>query len=165
MDMEDFSEGFQKGLREILGEKDQGLLRNYFIEMLIQIPRPEIDSLQFYQQPLEQLTPNALGGKPGANSECDGSQLTPQAKAWACPTCLSGFVSHKGLSQHIAKTHDKPAKTTHCLECDKVFTHKYALKFHVTQVHLRSTRVSCLTCGKVLYNKYAYKVHLVLMHS
>lgn len=163
MDIEDFSEGFQKGLREILGENDQGLLRNYFIEMLNQTPRPEVNSLQFYQQPSEQLTPNALGGKPGGNSECDGSQLTPQP--WACPICLSHFVSHKGLSQHRAKTHDKPAKNTRCLVCDKVFTHKYALKFHVTQVHLQSTRVNCLTCGKVLYNKYAYKVHLVLMHS
>lgn len=164
MDMEDFSEGFLAGLREVLGEKDQGLLKDYFNEMLRQAHEPNINSSQCYQQPTGQLATKALGDRPGSNRECNDMLPTTQAKALACPTCNLGFVSQKGLSQHRAKIHDKPVKKAHCHECGKVFTHKHALKFHITQVHEQSTRVKCIVCEKVIYNKYAYKRHLAQVH-
>lgn len=82
-----------------------------------------------------------------------------------CSLCQVEFVSSKGLMQHIAKIHNKVVKTVPCSRCDKYFKHKYALEFHVKQVHDKSTRVQCQVCFKVLYNKYAYRSHFNSKHA
>lgn len=77
-----------------------------------------------------------------------------------CQVCKLKFASHKGLMQHKSKTHDRIVKSVPCTICEKSFKHKYALKFHVNQVHQRGTRVQCNICLKVVYNKYALKAHV-----
>jgi hypothetical protein len=46
--------------------------------------------------------------------------------------------------------------------CEKLFHNKYGVKFHVKQVHEKSTRVQCPVCSKDLYNKYMLEKHLKL---
>lgn len=82
-----------------------------------------------------------------------------------CPICDAEFVSRKGMMQHKAKMHENLNKSVPCNLCGKFFKHKYALSFHVKQVHEKSTRVKCQLCSKVLYNKYAHKSHLNLRHN
>lgn len=65
----------------------------------------------------------------------------------------------KGLKQHIGKKHDKQNKYLKCPQCSKKFKNKYAVRFHVKQVHDKTTRVQCTDCGVEYYNKYMLKVH------
>lgn len=81
-----------------------------------------------------------------------------------CPICCQTFVSFKGMKQHYGKVHPTSAKVSLCNICTKHFKNKYALRFHVKQVHEKQTRVSCGECGKLLYNKYILKKHLKDRH-
>jgi hypothetical protein len=82
-----------------------------------------------------------------------------------CQECQSEFVSYKGMMQHKAKIHDKLERKVPCQQCGKCYKHKYALEFHVKQVHEKSTRVKCSLCLKVLYNKYAHRTHMKTKHD
>lgn len=81
-----------------------------------------------------------------------------------CPVCGQCFVSFKGMKQHYGKLHSPTEKMTRCLLCSKLYKNKYALNFHVKQVHEKQTRVKCEECGKVVYNKYILKKHLENKH-
>jgi|688.fasta_scaffold1108350_1 hypothetical protein len=82
-----------------------------------------------------------------------------------CPFCCLNFKNNKGLKQHIGKRHSARKKSAQCSICSKRFTHKYALKFHISQVHEKRTRVECPKCGKVVYNKYMLDKHISKEHK
>lgn len=79
---------------------------------------------------------------------------------YICEYCQSGFITYKGMKQHVGKIHLTKNKNVKCSHCPSKFKHKYALKFHIQQVHESSTRVRCPNCWKILYNKYSLKKHL-----
>lgn len=81
-----------------------------------------------------------------------------------CTECNQSFLSFKGMKQHFGKVHLKSSKTTACNVCSKLFKNKYALHFHVKQVHEQRTRVFCTVCDKQLYNKYILKKHMRDQH-
>jgi hypothetical protein len=91
----------------------------------------------------------------------DVAALNPSKR---CPVCSQSFVSAKGMKQHLGKVHPSTAKAVPCDLCSKPFKDKYALHFHVRQVHEKCTRVPCTVCGKLLYNKYILKKHLKDQH-
>mmetsp|Transcript_1807 Transcript_1807/g.3926 ORF Transcript_1807/g.3926 Transcript_1807/m.3926 type:complete len:148 (-) Transcript_1807:2021-2464(-) len=80
-----------------------------------------------------------------------------------CKQCQRVFVSMKGMKQHLAKVHDSQVKPTKCTDCGKSFKDKYAVKFHMKQVHA-STRVMCPICLKEVYNKYMLQKHFKNKH-
>ena len=95
------------------------------------------------------------------------SEGTPDPSSpnkFQCDRCLGFFVSYKGLKQHIGKKHNLKNKYSKCPQCDKRFRTKYAVRFHLKQVHQKLTRVHCDTCGIELYNKYALRVHVKAYH-
>ncbi|CAG9334325.1 unnamed protein product [Blepharisma stoltei] len=77
-----------------------------------------------------------------------------------CHLCHKTFKTHKGLQQHLGKQHTKSKEVVSCDICGKKFKHKYAVKFHINQVHDKITRVSCPICGKSVYNKYILSQHM-----
>lgn len=81
-----------------------------------------------------------------------------------CPICSQAFVSFKGMKQHLGKVHPTTVKAVLCNFCTKEFKNKYALQFHIKQVHEKQTRVLCTVCGKQLYNKYILKKHMKDRH-
>ena len=85
--------------------------------------------------------------------------VEPQLQFIRCPKCPKLCRGSKGLQQHLAKAHTNRKKSALCTECGKCFNHKHALRFHVRQVHEKSTRIYCPCCGKELYNKYMLKKH------
>lgn len=70
------------------------------------------------------------------------------------------FTSYKGMRQHLGKVHETKNKPSKCPKCNSSFRHKYALRFHIKQVHEKSTRATCPNCSKVMYNKYLVIKHL-----
>ena len=78
-----------------------------------------------------------------------------------CEQCCLFFDTNKGYMQHIGKIHEKKYKYTKCSLCVKKFKNKYAVKFHMKQVHQRATREQCPCCGKDVYNKYLLPKHLL----
>ncbi|CAG9335534.1 unnamed protein product [Blepharisma stoltei] len=86
-------------------------------------------------------------------------------KPYSCATCHKIFESRQGLNQHVGKKHTANAKNSICSVCGKLFTHKYALKFHYEQVHETAKRVNCKLCGYMAYNKYKLKKHIQKRHA
>ena len=82
-----------------------------------------------------------------------------------CPHCKKHFKGKKGLNQHMGKVHSKKRKRSQCKECGKKFSNRYALSFHIKQVHKKSTRVECSHCKKIMYNKYVLEKHVKSEHS
>ncbi|CAG9322739.1 unnamed protein product [Blepharisma stoltei] len=82
-----------------------------------------------------------------------------------CPICSKICKSKKGLEQHKGKTHIHKRKRCVCKICDKKYENKYALRFHIIQVHEKATRVVCEICGSVIYNKYMLAAHIESVHS
>ncbi|CAG9314923.1 unnamed protein product [Blepharisma stoltei] len=78
----------------------------------------------------------------------------------SCPICYKIFKCRKGLNQHMGKKHSNSIKNSMCDVCGKLFSHKYALKFHYQQVHETLKRVNCEECSYVAYNKYKLKKHM-----
>ncbi|CAG9329247.1 unnamed protein product [Blepharisma stoltei] len=81
-----------------------------------------------------------------------------------CPKCQKVMKSRKGLHQHIAKIHCNRKKKCLCEVCGKNYKNKYALIFHIRQVHEKSTRAICEYCKKILYNKYSLVDHIAKVH-
>jgi uncharacterized C2H2 Zn-finger protein len=79
----------------------------------------------------------------------------------ACEECCLFFDSSKGYMQHYGKVHETKYKYSKCSQCPKKFKNKYAVKFHMKQVHQKTTRESCPSCGKEFYNKYLIPKHLL----
>ncbi|OMJ76180.1 hypothetical protein SteCoe_24517 [Stentor coeruleus] len=77
-----------------------------------------------------------------------------------CEECCLFFTSTKGFMQHHGKVHVTKYKYSKCPVCEKKFRNKYAVKFHIKQVHEKSTREKCPKCGKDFYNKYLIPQHL-----
>lgn len=80
---------------------------------------------------------------------------------YRCEECCLFFDTHKGYMQHLGKIHVTKYKYSKCRICSKKFRNKYAVKFHMKQVHEKSTREACPTCGKAFYNKYLIPQHLL----
>ena len=78
-----------------------------------------------------------------------------------CEECCLFFETRKGFMQHNGKVHDTKYKYSKCSKCEKKFRNKYAVRFHMKQVHEKTTREKCPTCGKEFYNKYLIPEHLV----
>lgn len=76
-----------------------------------------------------------------------------------CHKCSGTFKSMKGLKQHIGKKHDTRSKYSSCRICHKKFRNIYAVRFHIRQVHDKSTRVTCDVCNTECYNKYLLRIH------
>lgn len=87
------------------------------------------------------------------------SLVIEQKEEFVCEQCRLEFKSYKGMKQHIGKMHLTKYKHAKCHLCSKCFRHKYAVKFHIKQVHEKSTRASCKKCGKEFYNKYLLNNH------
>lgn len=81
-----------------------------------------------------------------------------------CEYCDLVCKNMKGLKQHIGKMHEVRRKHSQCPQCDKRFKNKYAVRFHMRQVHDKTTRVECPHCSKQLYNKYWLQEHLRSAH-
>ncbi|CAG9327748.1 unnamed protein product [Blepharisma stoltei] len=82
-----------------------------------------------------------------------------------CPFCSKICKSKKGLEQHKGKAHIHKRKRCTCKICGKRYENKYALRFHITQVHEKATRVKCDICGSIIYNKYMLTVHIEHAHT
>jgi uncharacterized C2H2 Zn-finger protein len=78
-----------------------------------------------------------------------------------CEKCCIFFETRKGYMQHNGKVHQTKYKYSKCPECNKKFKNKYAVRFHLKQVHTKTTRESCPTCKKQFYNKYLIPQHLL----
>lgn len=78
-----------------------------------------------------------------------------------CQECCMFFDTSKGYMQHVGKIHERKYKYTKCPVCDKKFKNKYAVKFHMKQVHEKATREKCPCCDKDIYNKYLLPKHLL----
>jgi RNase P subunit RPR2 len=91
------------------------------------------------------------------------SEEPPKIKQ--CPLCNLTFASAKGMKQHYGKMHIHSEKQDFCSLCSKGFNNKYALRYHIKQVHEKTTRVTCELCGRQLYNKYVMKRHLKISHT
>ena len=81
-----------------------------------------------------------------------------------CPKCKKLCKSERGLSQHMGKVHCRKKRHSVCQLCKSRFLNKYALRFHIKQVHEQATRVACEVCGQVLYNKYLLPRHMARAH-
>lgn len=82
-----------------------------------------------------------------------------------CYKCFKTCKGTKGLNQHLGKRHSEDTNKEICELCGKTFKHKYAVSFHINQVHSKATRVKCAFCGKQVYNKYVLSQHLKKDHS
>ena len=94
---------------------------------------------------------------------CEASSA-PDTAPIACSKCNKPCKSRRGLNQHIGKVHCRKKRHSVCRQCGNAFRDKYALRFHVKQVHEQATRVICQLCGEVLYNKYLLPRHMEKMH-
>lgn len=94
-----------------------------------------------------------------------GLKVQEIASKLNCPVCQRPCKNSKGLEQHKAKAHNHRKKKVLCKLCGKTYKHKYALRFHISQVHEKATRVECKICGKENYNKYMLALHLKEKHS
>lgn len=100
----------------------------------------------------------------GDDLKCFTAPSKAALSTFACSICGLVLKNAKGLNQHIGKVHPKRFKGVYCPTCHRKFKHKYALRFHVNQVHKQVTRVQCEKCGQAFYNKYMLRTHEQRMH-
>ena len=77
----------------------------------------------------------------------------------SCSDCGATFKKLQGLNKHRGKVHPTEPRLNQCAHCEKKFRNKYALKYHVLQVHEEGTRMACIVCSKVFYNQYTLTKH------
>jgi hypothetical protein len=113
---------------------------------------------------LDDITIEALTYDSPITRRSVATQTNCSSENLRCMVCHQIFASYKGLRQHTGKSHSSEAKGVSCPLCPKQFFNRQAVKFHVRQVHEKSTRVTCKDCGKVIYNKYMLQRHCKAFH-
>ena len=127
-------------------------------EKLPKVRQPLISESSSAQCPFCSLM---FGGQAELNEHLSfGIESWSENFSYSCGTCYTKFKSYKGYRQHLGKIHDISPKEFQCTVCPKRFKNKYAVKFHMQQVHFKSTRVKCPRCSKLMYNKYLLPDHL-----
>jgi endogenous inhibitor of DNA gyrase (YacG/DUF329 family) len=110
-----------------------------------------------HTEPYKPIVPEVRVAASTQTFESNSSSGFPSRQ---CPECSQFFVSHKGMKQHMAKAHMNLNKQTKCPLCFKAYKHRFAVRFHIKQVHEKATRVECPKCKKTLYNKYILSKHM-----
>ena len=83
-----------------------------------------------------------------------------------CPMCGKRCYFTSDLELHLA-THRLPCadppqqEEVMCHQCGKVFSHRYKLKQHLTNIHNKTFRHSCPFCNKVFNLRHQLTKHLV----
>ena len=84
-----------------------------------------------------------------------------------CPMCGKRCYFTSDLELHLA-THQLPCvdppqqqEEVMCHQCGKVFSHRYKLKQHLTNIHNKTFRHSCPFCNKVFNLRHQLTKHLV----
>lgn len=95
------------------------------------------------------------------SEEWDEYKVENYSENFSCEECCLFFETKKGYSQHKGKIHNRQHKNSICKVCKKRFKNKYAVRYHIKQVHDKLTREKCPTCGKDFYNKYLIPDHLL----
>lgn len=85
-------------------------------------------------------------------------------KEVTCFKCSKTCKSERGFQQHYGKVHVRKKKHATCKLCSSSFRDKYALRFHIKQVHDQLTRAECPLCAVLLYNKYSIPKHILKCH-
>ena len=88
-------------------------------------------------------------------------------KAFQCD-CGSSFKKKSDLrthqKRHCVNQSEKEEKTHKCDQCDYTVHNKYALKKHISAVHLKMKPFKCETCGKACSSSEGLKSHVKRMH-
>lgn len=106
-----------------------------------------------------------LGIESGDSSPSTYSGSNSEVLETPCHKCHKVCKGIRGFNQHYGKVHVKKKKHAVCKLCASAFRSKYALRFHIKQVHDQATRVQCEICGMVLYNKYMLTRHNTKHHK
>jgi len=82
------------------------------------------------------------------------------ARLWFCDYCKENFSHQHKLEIHMAKFHK--SKSVKCSRCSYVAAHKYQIKQHVREVHLKP--IECAECGKRESKKCRMVAHIQSKH-
>lgn len=129
------------------------------------LPAPKVSPITLLSAEIKEILSQTETNYPSENRFSlfpleNSSVLSNEAQRhFQCHKCSGLFISFKGLRQHIGKKHNSNKKYSPCKHCNKKFRTKYAVKFHIKQVHEKSTRVVCELCGADFYNKYMLRTH------
>ena len=71
------------------------------------------------------------------------------------------YLDPKALKQHIKQVHEK-SEQLHCVDCEFIFSSKYALSRHVKEVHNRRQEHTCTKCSKQFTQQSNLKQHMLI---
>ena len=71
------------------------------------------------------------------------------------------YLDPKALKQHIKQVHEK-SEQLHCVDCEFIFSSKYALSRHVKEVHNRRQEHTCSKCSKQFTQQSNLKQHMLI---
>ena len=71
------------------------------------------------------------------------------------------YLDPKALKQHIKQVHEK-SEQLHCVDCEFIFSSKYALSRHVKEVHNRRQEHTCPKCSKQFTQQSNLKQHMLI---
>jgi hypothetical protein len=71
------------------------------------------------------------------------------------------YLDPKALRQHVKQVHER-SRQLHCVECEFIFSSKYALNRHVREVHNKQQEYSCNHCSKQFTQQSNLKQHMLI---
>jgi len=83
-------------------------------------------------------------------------------KEEACERCGKIF---KDVKRHLKTCGTIPKKKLPCISCDKTFSSKEALKYHVKRIHENIRDKACEHCPYITYSNFNLRLHVTKMHK
>ena len=92
-------------------------------------------------------------------------ELVRWSDARTCSVCLSEHQDSYARRKHEEQIHDKKDREFKCTQCDKSFTNKNSLDYHINKHKSEPSKESCDICGSQFYAKTHLKEHKALVHG
>merc|ERR1719477_149306 len=92
-------------------------------------------------------------------------ELVRWSDARTCSVCLSEHQDSYARRKHEEQIHDKKDREFKCMQCDKSFTNKNSLDYHINKHKSEPSKESCDICGSQFYAKTHLKEHKALVHG
>ena len=92
-------------------------------------------------------------------------ELVGWSDARTCSVCLSEHQDSYARKKHEKQIHAKEDREFKCEHCDKSFTNKSALDYHINKHRLEPSKETCDICGTQFFAKTHLNEHKAIVHG
>lgn len=129
------------------------------------IPDERGNVVEFYEGETQIVKPEPIKSRLlGSTNICNSGTNVGRVKSHVCPECNRAFSLKGSLNYHISAVHLK-IKKFECGKCARAFPTRQDVKVHLDAVHRKLKKFPCAECDHAFTQQGSLKLHVDTVHK